>query len=108
MFLIPTIDEPMSTLTYISFWALISGIGIGATALIWWVRQDRKEIRCEISQDVERIEERINKHDAYIEDTNAIINKIHIDLAVQASSMKDLKSDIEEIKRDIKTLLKRP
>jgi hypothetical protein len=53
------------------------------------------------------IESAIEGHDEYIDDTNGIINKIHIDLAVQESSMNDLKLDIAEIKADIKTLLKR-
>jgi len=105
--IVPTVDEPMSALTYLAFWALIAGIGIGATALIWWVRQDRKEMRNRVQQEVGRIEGRINKHDEYIDDTNTIINQIHVDLAVQKSSMKDLKLDIAEIKEDVKTLLKR-
>lgn len=105
--LIPTIDEPMSSLTYLTFWALIAGIGIGSAALVWWVKQDRKEIRREVSHEVERIEERIDKHDDYIDHTNRIISEIHVDIAVQKKSMENLESDIAEIKKDIKTLLKR-
>lgn len=105
--IVPTVDGPMSALTYLTFWALIAGISMGATTLIWWVRQDRKELRKGVQREVERIAERIDKHDEYIDDTNTIINQIHVDLAVQKSSMKDLKLDITEIKEDVKTLLKR-
>jgi len=49
----------------------------------------------------------IKGHDDYITTANEVIGNIHVNMAVQENSMKDLKADISEIKTDIKTLLKR-
>lgn len=100
---VPTVDEPMSSLTYLAFWALITGMGIGITALIWWIRREIGRMDANTND----LKAAINGHDDYINNTNGVIGKIHIDLAVQETSMKDLKADISEIKSDIKILLKR-
>lgn len=107
---VPTVDEPMSSLTYLAFWALITGIGIGTGALLWWIRREIGRMDANTNS----LKEAISSHDAYIDTTNGVIGKIHVDLAVQESSMRDLKADIAEIKRDlseinkdIKTLLTR-
>lgn len=100
---IPTCTDPMSALTYLAFWALITGIGIGTTALIWWIRREIGRI----DKNTDNLKEAISDHNDYIQTTNGVIGRIHIDLAVQESSMKDLKADISEIKADIKILLKR-
>ena len=105
MFLIPTIDEPMSTLTYISFWALISGIGVGATALVWWVRQDRKELQKEIAKEVERINERIDKHDTFVNDTQKVISETGKDVAVTREAVENLEEGIKDIKKSITALI---
>jgi cell division protein FtsB len=86
----------MSSLTYITFWALIAGTTIGASLLTWWILRE-----------VKRMDSRIDTHDIYINDTAHVFNKIQIELAVQQTSMNTLKSDISEIKEDVKTLLKR-
>jgi len=100
---VPTVDEPMSSLTYLAFWALITGIGIGTAALIWWIRREINRMDANTND----LKTAISSHDDYIDNTNGVIGRIHTDLAVQESSMKDLKADISEIKADIKTLLTR-
>lgn len=107
---VPTVDGPMSALTYLAFWALIAGISIGTTALIWWIRREINRM----DTNTDNLRAAIDDHDDYIDTTNGVIGQIHTDLAVQESSMKDLKEDIAEIKKyiseitaDIKTLLTR-
>jgi len=98
-----TADEPMCTLTYLAFWALIVGIWIGTGALVWWIR---REI-CRMDSNTDDLRAAIKGHDDYITTANEVIGNIHINMAVQENSVKDLKADISEIKTDIKTLLKR-
>ena len=103
--IIPTCPDPMSCYTLVGF-AILSTAGVTAfTLLIYWIR---KEVVDWVRSEIKRINLAISGHDDYIDDTNKTINAIHIDLAVQKTSMKDIKADITEIKKDIKTLLNRP
>lgn len=89
--IIPTCDDAMSSYTLVAFciFAIICG-GLGAGAY-WWT-----------SREFQRLTDGICEHDNYIEDTSKVINDIQVELAVQHSSMKDIKADIAEMKSDIK------
>jgi hypothetical protein len=86
----------MSCYTLIALTAIIL-LGIAAFGLLirWNVREFGKYA------------EALKGHDRYITNTTGVINQIQIELAVQESSMKDLKMDIAEIKADVKVLLTR-
>lgn len=94
--IIPTCPDPMSCYTLVALCAIVTVSGGVVTISYWWVSH---ELRC--------LKDGLQGHDSYIEDTTEIINKIQIELAVQESSMATLKTDIAEIKADVKTLLKR-
>lgn len=112
--LIPTCEDPMSIYTLCALTLIVSAGLLAFTILYRWSSNENRRIEKDEEDDVKRIEFDIKRleiaidgHDDYIDTTNGIINKIHIDLAVQESSMKDLKADIAEIKADIKILLNR-
>ena len=112
--IIPTCDDSMSIYTLCAITIMASAGFLAFTVLYRWSSNENRRIEKDETNDVKRIESNIkrleiaiNGHDDYIDDTTGVINQIHIDLAVQESSMKDLKADIAEIKADIKTLLKR-
>jgi septal ring factor EnvC (AmiA/AmiB activator) len=100
---------------------IASGGLLAFTLLFRWSSNENRRLEKQEADDIRRVESNIRKlesaingHDDYIDTTNGVIGKIHVDLAVQESSMKDLKADIAEIKRDlseintdIKTLLTR-
>ena len=90
-----------------AFAIVITGGVTFAAIYLRYTSNEFRRIKGWVGHDITKLETAINDHDKYIAATNEVINKIHIDLAVQESSMRDLKSDIAEIKRDIKTLLKR-
>jgi hypothetical protein len=94
--LIPTCDDLMSVYTLISLTVIVGANITIDVIVVKWVLNEFRTLRAAI-----------NGHDDYIDATNNVINQIHIDLAVQESSMKDLKDDIAEIKADIKILLNR-
>jgi hypothetical protein len=94
--LIPTCDDLMSVYTLISLTVIVGANITIDVIVVKWVLNEFRTLRAAI-----------NEHDDYIDATNNVINQIHIDLAVQESSMKDLKDDIAEIKADIKILLNR-
>ena len=101
--IIPTCSDPMSVYSLCAIAILVTG---GLAAFTLYSRWTSKEFRA-VYKKVDTIEECISGHDAYIDATNDVINKIHIDLAVQKNSMTDLKADIAEIKTDIKILLRK-
>lgn len=112
--IIPTCDNDMSIYTLCVFTVLISAWLLFATIYVRYNSNEFRRIEHWMRHEVKTIASAIGIHDEYIDTTNGVINKIHIDLAVQESSMKDLKADIAEIKADIaetkadiKTLLKR-
>lgn len=105
--LIPTCDDPMSSTTVCVIAICISTFILFATIYIRYNSNEIRRVEKDFERFLKKLETAINGHDEYIDDTNGVINKIHIDLAVQESSMTDLKADLSEIKADIKTLLKR-
>lgn len=102
--IIPTCEDPMSIYSLCAVAILVIG---GLAAFTLYSRWTSKEFRA-VYKKVDTIEGCISRHDDYIDTTNDVINKIHIDLAVQKNSMTDLKNDIAEIKTDIKILLRKP
>jgi hypothetical protein len=112
--LIPTCEDPMSIYTLCALTLIVSAGFLAFTVLYRWSSNENRRIERGESDDIKRVESCMKKleiaiggHDDYIDNANGVINQIHIDLAVQESSMIDLKTDIAEIKADIKTLLKR-
>lgn len=104
---IPMHTGPMSCYTICAITLMVSAGLLFATIYVRYNSNEFRRIENWAKGEFKKIGSSIDDHDEYIDHTNGIINKIHIDLAVQESSMKDLKQDIAEIKRDIKTLLKR-
>lgn len=68
--IIPTCPNPMSTYTYLAFWALIGGISIATTSIIWWTKRE-----------IKRIDKRIDHHDDFCDDTKDTLTNIQIDLS---------------------------
>ena len=106
--LIPTCDDPMSVYTVCAFAIVITGGICIATIYLRYNTKELRRMREWFIRDIEKLEVAISGHDEFIDATNSVINKIQINLAVQESSMKDIKEDIAEIKHDLKTLLARP
>ena len=94
--IIPTCNDPMSQYTVIAI-SILSAAGLASLGLLtWWnVRE------------FGNISDAIKGYDRYISDTTEIITKMQIEIAVQERSMEAFKDDISEIKKDVKTLLKR-
>ena len=101
--IIPTCSDPMSVYSLCAVAILVIG---GLAAFTLYSRWTSKEFRA-VYKKVDTIEGCISRHDDYIDATTGIINKIHIDLAVQEKSMTDLERDIAEIKTDVKILLRK-
>lgn len=104
---LPMHTGPMSCYTVCAITLMLSGGLLLASVYISHVSNEFLRVETWVRNSINDTEIAIRGHDKYIDDTNGIINKIHIDLAVQESSMNVLKQDIAEIKADIKTLLKR-
>ena len=96
--IIPTCDDPMSVYTVCAFAIVITGWITIAAIYMRYSSNEFRRIEGWIGHDITKLEAAINGHDEYIADTNAVITKIQIDLAVQESSLADIKSDIAEIK----------
>jgi hypothetical protein len=94
--LIPTSNDLMSVYTLVALTVVVTSTIAIDGIIVKWILNEFKTIRSAI-----------DGHDDYINNTNGIINKIHIDLAVQDRSMVTLEADIAEIKADVKVLLKR-
>jgi len=105
--IIPMCDDAMSSTTVCVIAVCISAFLFLATIYVRYNSNEFRRVEKWVLHDIAKLETAIDEHDDYIDDTNVVINKIHIDLAVQESSMKDLKNDIAEIKADVKLLLKR-
>lgn len=92
--LIPTCDDSMSIYTLCAITIMASAGFLAFTIFFRWASNEfrRNDKR------YDDLKDSISEHDDFIDDTNDIINKIHIDLAVQESMTKDIKKDIEEIK----------
>lgn len=85
--LIPTCDDAMSCYTLIGFIMLIS-INVGAyTMLIRWLMRE-----------IKRIDEAIDGHNSYIDDTAKIINQMSVDIAVTRESIVNIESAVTETK----------
>ncbi len=80
----------MATTTYLAFWVLITGIGIGTGALLWWIR---REIR--------RIDMRIDGHDTFVSETSMTIADMRTDIAVLRKSVENIEADGKETKASI-------
>lgn len=100
--IIPTCADPMSVYTLCAIAILVMG---GLAAFTMYSRWASNEFRA-VYKKVDKIEECISGHDSYIDATNDVINKIHIDLAVQENSNKTIKEDIIEIKLSIASINK--
>lgn len=112
--IIPTCNDEMSIYTLCAFTIIVAAWLLFTTAYTRYNSNEFRRIENWSRDKFNDLEAKCVGHDDYIADTTMVINKIHIDLAVQESSMKDLKSDISEIKKyiseinaDIKTLLQR-
>lgn len=104
---LPMHSGPMSCYTVCALTLMVSSGILFTTIYVRYISNEFRRIESWIRKDLEDIKVAISAHDDYIDMTNGIINQIHIDLAVQESSMIDLKADIKEIKADIKILLNR-
>lgn len=104
---LPMHPGPMSCYTVCAITVMASAGLLFATIYVRYNSNEFRRIEDWARNRFKKIETAIDGHDEYIDDTTDTINKIHIDLAVQKESMKDLKADISEIKKDIKTLLTR-
>jgi len=83
----------MSAYTYFAFWALLGGISIGVTAMIWW---QKREIR--------RVENRIDHHDDFRDATKDKLTKMQIDLSgikENVASINRNLGDLAESNRDV-------
>lgn len=105
--MIPHHDGVMSIYTICTFTVLVSAWLLFTSIYIRYNSNEFRRVEQWAIRELKKLEEKCGDHDEYIERTNGTINKIHIDLAVQESSMIDLKADIAEIKADIKILLQR-
>jgi len=77
------------TLVALGIFASVGG-GIGTLAY-WWVSSELKDIK-----------KRINVYDKYIADTTTVINQMEVKLAVQQSTLGDIKRDIADMRSDIR------
>lgn len=93
---IPTCGDEMSHLTYLTFWALITGIGIGVTGIMWWHRRE-----------IARLDTRLDKHDTFVSDTRKAISETGTDIAVTREAVENLEGGIKDIKKSIATLVDR-
>jgi len=105
--IIPMCSDKMSSTTVCVVAICVSAFLFFATIYTRYNSNEFRRVEKWVLHDLTKLELAIGEHDDYIDATNAIINQIHIDLAVQEASMKTLVVDIAEIKADIKTLLKR-
>ena len=100
-------DDQISSTTVCIFAICISSFLLFATIYARYNSNEFRRVEKWVLHDLTKLEHAIDCHDEYIDDTNGVINQIHVDLAVQKNSMADLKADIAEIKADIKLLLNR-
>lgn len=84
----------MSHLTYLTFWALISGIGIGWTGIMWWHRRE-----------IARLDIRLDKHDTFVNDTRKAIAETGTNIAVTREAVENLEGGIKDIKKSIAALI---
>lgn len=111
---LPMHPGPMSCYTVCCLTVMVSAGLLFATIYVRYNSNEFRRVENWVRKDIATLKVAISGHDEYIDNADGIINKIHIDLAVQKESMKDLKQDISEIKKniseintDIKTLLTR-
>lgn len=87
---IPTCDDAMSSLTYLTFWALIAGMGVGTTALVWWVQRE-----------ISRVDTRIDMHDNFVDDTTTTLATMSTDIAVTRESVQNIETAVDDTKKSI-------
>lgn len=97
----------MSCYTVCALSVMLSAGFLFTTIYIRYNSNEFRRVEGWVNKEIEIIKVAINGHDEYIDTTTGIINKIHIDMAIQKTSMKDIKDDIAEIKADLKKLLER-
>lgn len=92
--IIPTCDDPMSIYSLCALTIMVSAGFLAFTIFFRWTSNEfrRNDKR------YDDLKSSLADYDDYIDNANDIINKIHIDLAVQESVSRDIKRDIEEIK----------
>ena len=98
---LPMHTGPMSCYTVSAITVMVS---VGILFMSIYVRYNSNEFRRIegwVKYEIDELKFSIDGHDEYIEETTAIIAKIHTDLAVQENSMEDIKGDISELKKDI-------
>jgi len=103
--IIPTCDDLMSCYTLCGFTIFASAGFLAFTIMFKWSSNENRRLEKNEEDDVKRLEDHIknlesaiNGHDEYIDDTNDVLNKIQLELAVQQSSQVSIKADIAEIK----------
>lgn len=92
---VPTCENPMSAYTYFALWALIGGVGIGASAIGWWIR---REIR--------RVEERVDHHDEFCDDTKDTLTEIQINLSGIKENVVSVNSSLGELAKSNRDFIK--
>lgn len=107
--IIPTCSDAMSCYTLCALTIVVSSAVLVFTVFFWWVSNENRRIENAVSDETHRVDKKfgeisaaISGHNAYIDDTAKVINDIHVELAVQRSSVKEIKADIAEMKSDIK------
>jgi hypothetical protein len=92
--IIPTCPDPMSQYTLAAIAIVVScAVVVVAVGKSW-----ASDKFCGIGDTIDKLGKSIDDHDDYITDTNAVINKMQIDLAVQQGALKSIEGDITEIK----------
>lgn len=87
---VPTCNDAMSSLTYITFCALIVGINIGTGALVWWIRRE-----------ITRVDKRIDMHDTFVDDTTATLSTMSTDIAVTRETVQNIDAAMSDTKKSI-------
>ena len=103
--IIPVVSTPMSCYTLVAFGLVVA---VGTIAISLFEKYTSKEFKRideniskeanDIRREVYNMGSRLKEHDKYIETTNGTIKQIQITIAVQESSISDIKEEIHEIK----------
>lgn len=86
--IIPTCDDAMSSLTYLTFCALVAGINVGAITLVWWIRRE-----------IKRVDKRADMLDQFRVDTNQKLAIMSTDIAVLRESVQNIEAADNDTKK---------
>ena len=89
-YLVPTIDEPMSSYTAMVFGILFTVIPIVGGLLYYWGKRE-----------ITRIDETMAAHNKFIRHTSDVINELHTDIAVIKERVGGTQTDMIEIKESL-------